>query len=268
MSKMSRFQLFEGDCLKWLPTLAAGSVDAIIADLPYGTTACEWDSIIPLDKLWPQFKRLIKLGGAVVLFGSQPFTSALVMSNPAWFKYCWVWKKSRATGFLDARKRPLNEVEDILLFSSGQTTYNPQMRKGRIHARGAGSRAKPVGVYSKFIDKKTFDDCYFPQRIIEFDSPVEQCHPTQKPVDLLSYLIRTYTNPGDLVLDCTMGSGTTGVAALQTGRRFIGIELDSAYFQIAHRRITDASRAADGLPKQLSGSEADWEKSPLFAGTA
>lgn len=266
------YELWCGDALEVLPTLGAGSVDAVIVDPPYGTTACAWDSVIPFAPMWTQIKRLVKPRAAVVMFGSQPFTSALIMSNPAWFKYCWIWKKSKATAFLDARIKPLKEHEDVIVFSNdGTTTYNPQMESGKIHVRNPLG-GKTTEVYGSFTKSPSVSNEFFPRSIISFKNAYytdgEQVHPTQKPVDLLAYLVRTYTNPGDTVLDFTMGSGTTGVAAIKERRRFIGIEISPDYFQIAHRRIEDASRAVRGLPKQLSGRAEDMDGMPLFAEVA
>jgi DNA modification methylase len=234
-----------GDCLEVLPTLPAQSVDAIITDLPYGTTACKWDTVIPFAPMWAEVKRVLRSRGAFVTTASQPFTSALVCSNLAWFRYGWVWKKNRPTGFLDAKQRPLNDYEDIPMFSSGQTVYNPQMtqgkpnhvKDGRINDR---KRAEQYSHYNKVSEYKT--PWKYPRRVIEVaqENPQLSLHPTQKPVALLEYLIRTYTNAGDTVLDFVMGSGTTGVACVQTGRSFVGIEKDAGYFAIAQRRIAEA----------------------------
>jgi site-specific DNA-methyltransferase (adenine-specific) len=236
-------KLFLGDCVPILPTLS-GPFDMILVDLPYGTTACKWDTVIPFEPLWAQYKRLIKPKGAVVLFGSQPFTSALVMSNVEWFKYDLVWRKVRVTGHLDAKRRPLREHESILIFCDGQTTYNPQMTKGEPHVRGPwGKRNGKTQVYDDFTDDSTrqnVSDLYYPRSTLEIRSVMQSVHPTQKPIALLEYLIRTYTNPGETVLDNTMGSGSTGVACVNTGRSFVGIEKDAGYFEIAKTRIEKA----------------------------
>jgi site-specific DNA-methyltransferase (adenine-specific) len=276
------YTLYQGDCLEVLPGL--GQVDAIICDLPYGTTACDWDSVIPLDKLWPEFKRIIKHNGAIVLFGSQPFTSELIMSNREWFKYEIVWEKSRPSGFLHAKNKPMKTHENIVVFSPGTTvhenqsdarmTYNPQMQKGKPYIKKMKHDSR-VGVWAAGnrtpLELRTNinDGWRFPHTIVAFDNDNHNSlHETAKPVDLLAYLVRTYTNPGETVLDCTMGSGTTGVAALQTGRQFVGIEIDPGYFDISHRRIEDAARAAEGLPKLLSGRASDYDAMPLFAEVA
>lgn len=232
-------QLYHGDCLDVMPTLEAQSFDAIIADLPYGTTACKWDVVIPFEPLWREYKRLIKPRGAVVLFGSQPFTSLLVTSNLAWFRYEWVWVKSKQTGFLDAKRKPLKKHETMSVFSSNGHVYNPQMVKGEIHKRGRQRKAKNEH-YGEFRDFIYTSDEYYPQSVVNFASVMKPDHPTQKPTALLEYLIRTYTNEGGAVLDNVMGSGTTGVACQQTGRSFVGIEKDAGYFEIAKRRIETA----------------------------
>ena len=240
-------QLFCGDCLDILPTLEAGSVDAIIADLPYGTTQCKWDIVIPLGRLWEQYKRVIKPKGAIVLFGSQPFTSALVMSNPGWFKYETVWEKSQAVGHLNAWVMPLRQHENILIFGKGRITYNPQFdEKDEKDRRLDTGRSKLSDCYGKHgLDPcRTIEgDRSFPRSAIRFcnvNRGEYAGHPTQKPVALLEYLVRTYTNEGETILDNTMGSGTTGVAAVNTGRSFVGIELGSRYFEIARQRIEAA----------------------------
>lgn len=270
-----RFQLFQGDCLEIMPGLADGSVDAIIADLPYGTTACAWDSVIPLEPLWKELKRLIKPNGAIVLFGSQPFTSRLVCSNPSWFKWEDIWHKTQARGHLNANVMPLREHENLLIFGQTKVTYNPQITlKPKENIRPATGRTKLstcYGAHGLGNHRQIPDDYSFPRSVIRVANPnVAEAglHPTQKPVDLLKYLVLTYTNEGETVLDCTMGSGTTGVACMRTGRKFVGIELDGGYFQIARKRIEDASRAADGLPKQLSDHVTDFTNYPLFATAA
>lgn len=249
------FQLYHGDCLEIMPTLEAQSFDAIIADLPYGTTACKWDTVIPFEPLWREYKRLIKPRGAIVLFGSQPFTSLLVTSNLEWFKYVWIWRKPRPLGFVHAKNAPLRAHEEIAIFSSGvvnhetctdrRMTYFPQ---GLIYYGQETYRPNRDKVFTEIIGhrpshKKTIfqEHTNYPQSIIEFPNPNNgNSHPTQKPVALLEYLVRTYTNEGDTVLDNVMGSGTTGVACQQTGRNFVGIEKDAAYFEIARRRIETA----------------------------
>ena len=236
--------LFLSDCFDVFPDIADGSVDAIIADLPYGTTSCKWDTVLPLDKLWIEYKRIIKPNGAIVLFGSQPFTSVLTCSNLNWFKYALIWDKKSTTGFLNSRKMPLRRHEDILIFAKGVTTYNPAMEvRGTPRNKGSYNKKKGDGdmCYGAFKNVKTFNNEYFPVSIIEISNAAQKGkqHPTQKPVALMEYLIKTYTNEGETVLDNTMGSGSTGVACSNTGRRFIGIEKEKQYFDIAVKRITD-----------------------------
>jgi site-specific DNA-methyltransferase (adenine-specific) len=251
---MESYTLYNGDCLDILPTLPDQSVDAIIADPPYGTTACKWDSLIPFEPMWKELKRIIKPRGAIVLFGSQPFTSALIMSNVKWFKYSWVWKKTRSFDMFNGKNKPLNIHEDICVFSDGtvanksdrRMTYNPQGLR-RVNQRWKRSRQynsahkydRPSNKLDRVIE---FTD--YPQTVIEFSNPNHDTrHPTQKPLLLMEYLICTYTNEGDTVLDFTMGSGTTGVACLNTGRRFVGIEKEREYFDIAQSRIEQTARA-------------------------
>lgn len=238
-----------GDCLDFMRTLPAGSVDAVIADLPYGTTACAWDVVIPFEPLWTEYKRLIKPRGAVVLFGSQPFTSLLVTSNLEWFKYCVVWEKSHAANFMSAKSMPLMKHEDIAVFGRNGITFNPQIVRGPRVMKRSGKVQRDRTKESIYgtrpaILENVASDMYYPSSVQSFSAGAmsQRLHPTQKPVALLEYLVRTYTNPGDVVLDNTMGSGTTGVACIQTGRNFIGCEIDAGYFEIAQRRIALAQQ--------------------------
>jgi site-specific DNA-methyltransferase (adenine-specific) len=228
--------IYHADCRSILPSLAAASVDAVICDPPYGTTACAWDTPIPFDFMWRELKRLTKRNAAIVLFGSQPFTSALVMSNPGMFRYSWVWDKRLAGNPFIAKYQPLKVHEDICVFSRNSHVYNPQMKTGVMKQKGGG--------YSRLFDVKcsvTRNDQYFPTSIVEASNgdrngtPV--LHPTQKPLALLEYLILTYTNPGDTILDFTAGSGTTGAAAKKLGRKCIQIEQELEYCEIAARRL-------------------------------
>ena len=230
--------IYHGDCLDILPTLPAQSIDAVICDPPYGVTNCAWDSVIPFEPMWHELKRLIKPRGAIVLFGSQPFTSALVMSNPTWFRYEWVWDKKLPTGYLDANRKPLKRHENIVVFCAERPSYNPIMRKGV--ARTKGGMKAPSPIYSKANSTQKFnDDNYYPTSILEISNADRSgLHPTQKPLDLMEYLIATYTNEGDTVLDFTVGSGTTLRAAKNLNRRAIGIELDERYCEIAARRLS------------------------------
>jgi site-specific DNA-methyltransferase (adenine-specific) len=242
------YQLHHGDCLDVLPTLAAGSIDAIICDPPYGTTACKWDSVIPFEPMWREIKRVLKPRGACVLFGSQPFTSALVMSNPKWFRYEWVWDKSVCTGAYNARNEPMKQHESVLVFGLS-VRYFPQkeqIQPSDLRYRKNGRYPKPTegSVYGKTTATWHAESGErYPKTIIRFSNSNavgKGLHPTQKPLALLEYLVRTYTNEGDTVLDFTMGSGTTGHAAANTGRSFIGIERDATYFAIAQERIAAA----------------------------
>jgi site-specific DNA-methyltransferase (adenine-specific) len=237
-------QLFQGDCLEIMPTLPAASVDLVLCDLPYGTTQNKWDSVIPFAGLWPVYTRTCK--GPVVLTAAQPFTSAMVCSNLTGFRYQLVWDKvNRYTGFLDAKRRPLRRHEDICVFGPTKHTYNPQMTAGEPYvAKRSGKTVESYGAY-KVQDGVNIGTRH-PFSIVSIPADVKTemgQHPTQKPVALMEYLIKTYTNPGDTVLDNCMGSGTTGVAAVNTGRNFIGIEKDPAYFAIAERRIQEAEAA-------------------------
>jgi hypothetical protein len=239
-------RLILGDCLERMAEIEAGSVDLIAADLPYGTTACEWDTAIPFGPMWAAFKRVLKPRGAVVLTACQPFTSGLVLSNRKWFRQALVWEKTLATGFLDCRRKPMKNHEDVLVFAAGRTTYNPQMEPGEPYVQRRRSRSGGAALTSdpKILHgpSETVNSGFrYPRSVMRFSNAnFRSCHPTQKPVALFEYLIRTYSNPGETVLDPTMGSGTTGVACITTGRRFIGIERDPAYFAVAERRIAEA----------------------------
>jgi site-specific DNA-methyltransferase (adenine-specific) len=243
-----------------MPTLLDGCADAIIADLPYGTTACKWDTVIPFEPLWVQYKRLIKRKGAIVLFGSQPFTSALVMSNVEWFKYCWVWDKALSSGHLNVSKKPLNRHDDLLVFSPstfGNFTYHPQMEtRGKPRNKGGSGGGSGNGqkAYSTYGASNAFNNTYHPTTILRVSNADRngKVHPTQKPVALLEYLVRTYTNEGETVLDNTMGSGTTGVACVKTGRNFIGIEKLLEHFETAKRRIEKAQNTTIQLELEIS----------------
>ena len=235
--------LRKGDCLELMKDIPDKSIDAIIADLPYGTTACKWDTIIPFEPLWEQYKRIIKDNGAIVLFGSQPFTSALVMSNPKWFKYEIIWEKPNPSNPMLAKKQTLKNHENILIFYQNQCTFNPQMEI-RLEKDKRHQTEKEKGIFKhtgqKRIIPSTDSEYKYPMSVRKFNREQTGYHPTQKPVPLLEYLIKTYTNEGDTVLDNTMGSGTTGVACVNTNRNFIGMELDDKYFEIAKERIEKA----------------------------
>lgn len=232
-------ELMQGDCLEEMKKISDGSVDMILCDLPYGTTACAWDSVIPFDAMWAHYRRIAKHSAAIVLTCAQPFTSALIASNFKEFKYCWVWDKvNRYTGLLNANRMPLRRHEDVCVFYKKQPTYNKQYREGKPYVAKRSGEYAGYGAY-KAVDGSN-DGRHNPCTILPIvaDNKKENgLHPTQKPVALMEYLIRTYTNPSDTVLDNCMGSGTTGVACVNTVRNFIGIEQDENYFSIAKERI-------------------------------
>ena len=237
----SQITLRHGNCLDLMRNIADRSVDMVLCDLPYGTTACKWDSVIPFAPLWEQYRRIAKPSAAIVLTASQPFTTALISSNMADFRYSLVWDKVGTTGFQTSKVMPLRRHEDICVFYQRKPTYNPTMEtRGPIRKKG-GSKVDN-GCYGGLRSVQAENNTYYPTSIVTISNAVKigLQHPTQKPVTLMEYLIRTYTNPGDLVLDNCMGSGTTGVACVNTGRRFIGMEMDARYFEIASKRIADA----------------------------
>ena len=239
--------LRKGDCLELMKDIPDKSIDSILADLPYGTTQCKWDTVIPFEPLWQQYKRIIKPNGAIVLTASQPFTSALVMSNPKMFKYCWVWEKQQGTNPLLSKKQPMKVHEDIVVFYDKQCLYNPQMTEGTPYSAFITDKAKTTGDVmgnAKSIHRDNPSGTRYPRSVQKFNTPrVRGGHPTQKPLELMKYLISTYSNENDMVLDNTMGSGTTGVACINTNRNFIGMELDDKYFEIAEARINEAATA-------------------------
>lgn len=245
---VSNAKLLNGDCLKLMAKLEPGSVDMVMADLPYGTTECAWDSIIPFDELWNMLRQVTKPGAAIVLTADQPFTSALIMSNIKEFRYCWTWVKEYTTGFMNANKMPLKNTEDVCVFYRQLPVYNPQgvkhheiqkhVKRGAVNAdysdRGGGTYNATGVAHSEY--KRSLAG--YPKQTLSFGRDDKQHHPTQKPVALMAYLIRTYTNPGDVVLDPCMGSGSTGVACAMTDRKFIGMELDPAHFATAQKRVS------------------------------
>ena len=240
---MMKIDLWHGDCLELMKNIPNGSVDMVLCDLPYGTTACKWDTVIPFEPLWEQYKRVIKPNGAIVLFGSQPFTSALIMSNPKMFKYSLVWDKKHGKAPGVAKYRPMPSHEDLIVFGKGTNTYNPQMGEGKPYTDIRESNTRKQNEH-KFGYGKGFEivneGTRYPLSVLEFKTaPFRGQHPTQKPVALCEYLIKTYTDEGETVLDNTMGSGTTGVACKNLNRNFIGIELDKDYFNVANQRIND-----------------------------
>jgi site-specific DNA-methyltransferase (adenine-specific) len=248
-----KIKLMLGDCLERMKEIPDGSIDMVLTDPPYGTTACKWDTIIPLEPMWEQLKRITKRNAAIVMTAAQPFTTVLVSSNMPMFKYCWVWEKSKAVGFVNAKLKPMNKHEDIVVFSKGKTSngnannmvYNPQglevLNKEVNGRRGEHTDSDGNG-YGRPSMKKNYVQKYtnYPNTILTINSVGKTVHPTQKPVALVEYLIKTYTNEGETVLDFTMGSGTTGVACVNTRRSFIGIEQDPKYYRIAVDRIKSA----------------------------
>jgi DNA modification methylase len=241
VDKIKKCELWRGDCLELMKDTSSGSVDCILADVPYGTTACKWDSVIPFEPMWEQLNRIIKPNGAICLFGSEPFSSALRMSNIKNFKYDWIWNKKLAGNGILAKKQPLKIHEIVSVFNSG--IYIPQMTKGKYRKKMTGGIKESEITGGNAVVDEYSNDLYYPKSILEYgigNMRKGRLHPTQKPVDLLEYLIKTYTNAGETVLDFTMGSGSTGVACINTNRRFIGIELDEGYFNIAKQRIDEA----------------------------
>jgi DNA modification methylase len=233
--------LFCGDCLDILPTLSTDSVDMVLVDLPYGTTTCKWDSIIPLDELWKQYNRICKEDGAMVFTAAQPFTTILAASNLDNFRYEWIWEKPQGTNPMNAKVMPLKSHENILVFYRKKPTYNPQMWYSTPYSGFSSETSKIGEVYGNAKRSKHRDNpdgSRYPKTVLRFKQE-KGLHPTQKPVDLMEYLVKTYTNEGDTVLDNTMGSGTTGLACVNTGRHFIGIESDAEYFKIASDRINN-----------------------------
>ena len=241
---MPKIELIQGDCLELMKHIPDKSIDMILCDLPYGTTACKWDSVIPFEPLWEQYKRIIKDNGAIVLFGSEPFSTELRHSNLKMFKYDWIWDKVKQGAFATAKFATLKQHEIISVFSKhgGKTQYNPQMvklskpRTGKIYKSSDSASVKYNDGIERLYEEK------YPKTIITESnaSQVGKVHPTQKPVALMEYLIKTYTNEGETVLDFTMGSGTTGVACKNLNRKFIGIEKDTSYYKIAADRINNA----------------------------
>lgn len=251
---MTDIKLMQGDCLERMREIPAGSVDMVLTDLPYGTTACKWDTVIDLPSMWAELKRITKPNGAIVMTASQPFTTTLIASNLKAFAYSWVWDKKVGANFVQAKRMPLKTTEDVLVFcTSGKTPdYYPQMvardKPVSRSKNSTNSGSIPIrGEAYEGFGGKTWTHKY-PSHLLEFSCRARGqrgLHPTQKPVALMEYLILTYTNEGDTVLDFTMGSGTTGVACVNTGRKFIGIELDPDYFAIAQERIEKARQEAE-----------------------
>ena len=258
MVKIENITLLNGDCLKMMKEIPDNSIDMVLCDLPYGTSASSWDKKLPMNDLWNEYKRIIKHNRAIVLFSQQPFTSLLITSNIEMWKYNWIWEKDNGTNFMNSHFCPLKITEDICVFGNGATSfvkngenliYNPQFSEGKPYSiisgnqksnsavvRGGKGGRDDVGGYKTESDGKRY-----PKNLIKFNRDKDKLHPTQKPVSLCEYLIQTYTNEGDVVLDNCMGSGTTGIACLNTNRKFIGMELDDTYFEIAKKRIEEVN---------------------------
>ena len=239
---MKPIELWHGDCLELMKNISDGSVDLVLTDPPYGTTACKWDSVIPFEPMWEQLNRIIKQNGAICLFGSEPFSSALRMSGIKIYRYDWKWEKEKAGNFQLAKKMPMKKMEDVCVFYKKKPNYNPQglveinaTRKNNPTKNGSMGHLQSVQHRKEYIQKYT----NYPTELLKFKNE-KGLHESQKPIALLEYLIRTYTNEGETVLDFTMGSGSTGVACVNTNRHFIGIELDECYFNIAKKRIEEA----------------------------
>jgi len=242
---MPKIELIQGDCLEKMKGIPDGSIDMVLTDPPYGTTQNKWDSVVALEPMWKEIKRITKTSSPVVFTACNPFSASLIMSNPKMFKYDWVWQKPKGTGHLNAKRQPMRDKEDILVFYQEQCTYNPQMTEGEPYKDKAGKdhgkNTSMTGSYGEYTNFREDNAGFrYPKQVQKF-GVVERgtVHPTQKPVPLLEYLIKTYTNEGDTVLDFTMGSGSTGVACKNLNRNFIGIELDAEYFKIAEKRIKE-----------------------------
>lgn len=234
-------ELLQGDCMKLMRYIPSGSIDLILCDPPYGTTDCKWDSILPLEEMWTEYRRILKPNGAAVLFSAQPFTTQLIQSNRKDFRYTWYWVKNQATGFAFARYQPMRKVEDICVFYRNRPTYNPQgLQPVKNPKPKRKQKVKEDSIYKMSTLQNEFTSRFtnYPKNVLQFNTE-RGMHPTQKPVPLLEYLVRTYTNPGDTILDNCMGSGSTGVAVKRVGgdRKFIGIEQNEVYFDIAQKRI-------------------------------
>lgn len=244
-------EIFNADCLEGMKSISDASVQLLIADLPYGSTNNPWDQPIPLAPLWEQTKRIIKPNGIVALTAMQPFTTDLVQSNRNWFRYSWVWEKANGTNFLNAKKQPLRCHEDVLIFAPGRSVYNPQMQPGKPYkTRRKATASTNYGECHKSSVTET--DLRYPRSVLFFPHDPEKIHRTQKPVALFEYFVRTYTNPGDLVLDPCIGSGTTAIAAINTGRQYVGFELDPGYFQAAQERIARHKSVLAEIPNGQS----------------
>jgi len=241
MENKEVIELYKGDCLQVMKQIKDKSIDAIICDPPYGTTACKWDSVIDFELMWEQLNRIIKDNGVIVLFGSEPFSSALRMSNIKNYRYDWIWHKNTYTNFYFVKKQPAKKHEVISIFYNNQPTYNAQMEEGKPYIDKRHKKERKTDLIKKSISKIDIENkgVRYPSSIQNFKNGGKKHHPTQKPIELMEYLIKTYTNENETVLDFTMGSGSTGVACQNTNRKFIGIEQDEKYFDIAEKRIKE-----------------------------
>ena len=267
-TKTNNYEIYNGDCLEVMKDIPDKSVDMILCDLPYNLVASKWDILIPFDKLWECYKRIIKDDGAIVLFGTQPFTTDLINSNRKWFKHINYWNKENCGNFAIAKYRPLAVVEEIVVFSNGKLTYNPQMiqaeeknkrpRKNDYKVKEDSTQAISSG-YSR-VSKTHNENLRFPKNLLTYNNrkgelnSTKRLHPTQKPVELLEWLIKTYSNKNELILDNCMGSGSTGIACINTNRKFIGVELDDKYFEIAENRLKEATEKKEELLKVFDKS--------------
>lgn len=251
MSNLGINKIHLGDCLELMPQIADASIDLILCDLPYGTTNCKWDTIIPFDKLWEQYERIIKPNGAIVLTAQQPFTSALIMSNTKLYKYNWHWNKVKPSSFMNAKNAPMKKIEDVCVFSFGTVAngspklmkYNPQglieCGKMRPPKNDSVPEQSTIGKRPSRANSYKQEFTNYPNDLIEFSFETKPFHPTQKPISLFEFFIKTYTDEGDTVLDNCIGSGTTAIACKRTGRNFIGIEKEQSYFDLANKRLNE-----------------------------
>ena len=244
MEQISENNIYQGDCLELIKGIPDGTVDCIITDPPYGTTKNKWDKRVDIAAMLQEFKRVLKPNGAMCIFGQEPFSSEMRLAGK-FFRYDWIWQKKRPLGFLNANKMPLRDYEIISVFYRHLPTYNPQFSSGKPYAKFPSKRGRSTTNYGDFKDiPRIYDGCRYPKSVLQFPYDKEKLHPTQKPVALIEYLIKTYTNPGELVLDCFLGCGTTAVAAINTGRKYIGFELDDGYYKMAQERIGQSRAAA------------------------
>ena len=240
-TRVSGSTFVNADCFDVFPFIEDKSIDAIICDLPYGTTQNKWDSVLPLDLLWKNYSRILSKNGCIVLTSDSIFTGVLMMSNQKWFKYKLIWDKKSTSGFLNAKKMPLRRHEDILIFAKGKTTYNPIMEERGKPRKKGGYAGGNKGTYGNYNEDVKFNNEYYPTSIIEISNANQKAkqHPTEKPLELMEYLVKTYTNEGDMVLDNTMGSGTTNLACIKLNRKSIGIEKEKQYYDVAIRRASE-----------------------------